>query len=149
MDIQQKNELVTTIARKENKSFFEVDAGYILGYHKRLKIDQLTLISDDVIVNGFVATNGHTYRTNRDDQINIIGKAIQLIFKPEITSVPHKTEDSGYVVLTRDEWIENVFSQGLSHKEKALHKYNTLKMKVEAATTEEEILLLNWEETTL
>lgn len=145
MTLDEKNELVSTIARKEGKSYFEITEEYILAYHKRLKIESMTVVSDETIVKGFTSSNGHIYRTNRDDQINMIGKALQLTIDPTVETVPYKSEDAGYMVMSKEDWISDVFMEGLNHKEKTLHKYNTLKANVEAATTEADLLLISWD----
>ena len=145
MPMEEKNDLVTIIAKKMGLSYFEVDENYILDYHKNLKAEEYSVLSDETIVGGFTSTNGHIYRTNRDDQMNMIGKALQLTLDSTLTTVNWKTEDAGYISLDRDAWIEEVFKEGLAHKERTLYKYNTLKYQVALAKTEVELLAIKWD----
>ena len=145
MTLEEKNDLVSVIARKENKSYFEIDEDFILNYHKNLKKDVFSEISDETIVNGFVSSNGYSYRTNRDDQLNMIGKALQLVLKPDIPSVSFRTNELGYIDHDRDEWIDKVYIEGLEHKENTLAKYNMLKYQTSLANTEPELLSVKWD----
>ena len=124
--MHEKNNLITIIANKENKMYYEVDEDYILDYHKRLKIEILSEACEETIINGFTASNGHRYRTNRDDQINMIGQKDMLMVDPSITTVEWKTEDAGYIIHTRDEWLE-VYKEAFNYKKTQLLKYNDLK----------------------
>lgn len=141
---QEKNNLITIIANKENKMYYEVDENYILNYHKRLKIGILSEACEETIIKGFIASNGHHYRTNRDDQINMIGQKDMLMTDPSITTVAWKTEDVGYIIHTREEWLQ-VYNEAFEHKKYQLLKYNDLKQQILNATTHEEILSINWE----
>lgn len=145
MTPEEKNNLIMTIARNQSKTFFEINEDYILDYHKQLKIDLFSEISDSEIVKGFTSSNGHIYRTNRDDQTNMLGKAIHILLDPTVTTVNWKTEDAGYIPLTRDEWISQVFGEGMRHKETILYKYNTLKLRIQDTTSEPELLAISWE----
>lgn len=142
--ISEKNQLISMLANNADKMYYEVTQDDVVNHHKQLKIDLLDDVSRTVIANGFLSTNGHTYRTNSDDRENMIGKAVQLILKPEIVSVQWKTEDVGYIEHTRDEWLTYVFLEGLTHKETNLFKYNTLKGQVSLATTDAEVLAITW-----
>jgi hypothetical protein len=142
--LADKNLLISTLANREGVTYSAITDSYILDHHKNLKTDILSDECEELIVNGFTATNGHKYRTNRDDQMNMIGKRIQLMLKPEIIEVNWKTEDVGYLKLTRDEWIR-MYDEAFAHKEATLFKYNTLKMQVQEATTDAEVLAVKWE----
>ncbi|MCB5366910.1 DUF4376 domain-containing protein [Collinsella aerofaciens] len=144
LDMIEKNQLVSQIAKKEGKMYYEITEDYILEYHKNLKIDVLSQMCNEAIINGFTASNGHTYRTNRDDQINMMGKKIELMEDASITTVAWKTEDVGYIDHTREEWLQ-VYKESFEHKETNLLKYNTLKQQVRDAQTHEEVLAVSWE----
>lgn len=146
MTTDEKNTLIALIGKRENKPYFEIDTPFILDYHKNLKIEAFSEISDLEIIEGFKSTNGSVYRMNRDDQMNMVGKALQLIFDPTITEVAWKTEDKGYVTHTADEWKTNVFTEALTHKEVTLHKYNVLKMQILAAVDHASLVDIKWEE---
>jgi hypothetical protein len=141
--LSDKNNLVALLANKEQLKYSDITDEYILNYHKQLKIDILSESCDEIIVGGFTATNGHHYRTNRDDQLNMVAKNVQLLHDETIVEVNWKTEDVGYVLHTRQEWL-TVYNEGVAHKETNLYKYNTLKAQVESATTHAEILLVAW-----
>ncbi|AYP68265.1 tail fiber protein [Bacillus phage vB_BcoS-136] len=140
---QEKNRLIATIASKDSKSYNEVSDEYLLEFHKKIKTHILSDTCDELIVGGFKSTNGNIYRTNRDDQLNFIGKMIQLMNDESIDKVMWKTENQGYVEHAREEWID-VFKEGLAHKEQTLFRYNTLKHLVKEAETDEEVVLVEW-----
>lgn len=142
--LQEKNNLISLLANREGLVYSDITDEYILNHHKNLKISILSDICDETITNGFTASNGHKYRTNRDDQINMIGKKIQLQDDPTITTVMWKTEDAGYIAHTREEWLQ-VYKEAHQHKEQNLFKYNTLKQQVMNAATHEEIVAITWE----
>jgi hypothetical protein len=111
---------------------------------KKDKIQEMSSVCEQKIIEGFLASNGHHYRTNRDDQLNMLGKKIDIQDNVNILTVYWKTEDVGYVTHTREEWLQ-MFKEACHHKELNLFKYNTLKMQVENATTDAEILAVNWD----
>lgn len=97
---------------------------------KASKIAEFKALCESTIEAGFTSSNGHTYRTNRDDQINMIGQKDDLS-DGTITVVPWNTEDAGYVNHTPDEWL-TVYSEAFNYKKKQLLYYNSLKEKVNA-----------------
>jgi uncharacterized protein YktA (UPF0223 family) len=141
--LSDKNTLIAFLANKEGLKYSDITDEYILDYHRQLKIDILSEKCDEIIVKGFVSANGHTYRTNRDDQLNMVAKNVQLLHDETILEVNWKTEDVGYVLHTRAEWLQ-VYNEGVVHKETNLYKYNTLKAQVASATTHAEILAVAW-----
>ena len=141
--LQDKNALVMYLANKEGLIYSAITDEYILNYHKQLKIDILSETCDSIIVEGFTATNGHHYRTNRDDQINMIAKNVQLLHDTTISEIMWKTEDAGYIKHTREEWLQ-VYNEGVTFKEQNLYKYNALKLQVANATTDAEVLAVAW-----
>lgn len=111
-----------------------------------MKIEILNRACETAIEAGFVSlVNSHTYRTNRDDQINFMGQKDDLDSDPTIEVVYWKTEDAGYLPHPREEWLA-IFKEGLAHKRSLLFKNNELKMKVLAAKTKEEVDAINWNE---
>ncbi|MFI8671833.1 hypothetical protein ACIGIJ_18440 [Bacillus paranthracis] len=146
MTMDEKNQLITTLARKEGTVLSRITDEYILNYHKKLKSAILSESCDNVIVTGFKSTNGHTYRMKGDDQINFIGQAHELIFfDKETETVPWLTEDADYVNHTRDEWLNNVYREAFMHKKAQLFKYSERKTKIAQATTHAEIVAINWD----
>jgi len=144
LDLMQKNTLITTLARRYKLVYSEVTEEYILKHAKKLKITLLDEKCDNAILLGFKASNGHTYRSNRDDQVNMIGQMLELQFSPEITEVAWKTEDAGYIVHPKDEWVV-VFKEALYHKRYQLFKYDVLRQKIELAKTHAELVSVSWE----
>lgn len=142
--LQEKNSLVAILANRENLVYSDVDEDYILTYHKLLKGQLLAETCEAAILKGFTATNGHFYRTNRDDQVNMIGQKDELNADPLIEVVPWKTEDAGYIVHTKEEWLK-VYQEAFAFKKTQLFKYNELKQKVAAATGHEELVAITWD----
>lgn len=147
MTMEDKNHLITTLARKEGTVLSYITDEYILNHHKKLKSAMLSEKCDEVIVAGFTSTNGHKYRMKNDDQINFIGQAHELIFfDKETETVPWLTEDADYVVHPREEWLNQVYREAFMHKKAQLFKYSERKMKIAKATTHAEIVAINWDE---
>ncbi|MGG3891994.1 hypothetical protein [Metabacillus fastidiosus] len=111
---------------------------------KAAKIDQLSYFCEQDILSGFTSTlNGHRYRTNRDDQTNLLGKFNQLMNDETIIKVMWKTEDVGYVEHTRDDWL-SIYYEALHSKETKLFKYDQLKKLVSSKTTNQEVDSVVW-----
>lgn len=144
-NISEKNALISELANRNGLMFHEVDNEYILNHHKKLKIELLKEQCETAIEKGFVASNGHTYRTNRDDQINMIGQKDELMADETINTVLWKTEDEGYIEHTRDEWL-NVYSEAFAFKKAQLLKYDSLKKLVNEAKTHEDIIAISWDD---
>jgi hypothetical protein len=142
--LQDKNNLITFIANKEQVTYSTITDEYVLDYHKKLKTDILSETCDELIVGGFTATNGNHYRTNRDDQLNFVAKNVQLLHNTSIQTIMWKTENKGYVEHTREEWLQ-VYDEALAHKETKLFKYNNLKFEVANAKTDAEVLAVSFE----
>lgn len=145
MSLQEKNQLVSVIANKDGKAYFEINEESILEYHQKLKIDELSLTCEETIIKGFVGSNGHTYRTNRDDQVNMIGQKDEITADPSITVVYWKTEDAGYIQHTKEEWLK-IYVEAFAYKKKQLFKYNTLKQTILSARSHDVIVETKWEE---
>lgn len=144
LSLKDKNSLIAILADREGLKYSEITDEYILNHHKRIKIDILSEKCDETIIGGFESTNGNIYRTNRDDQMNMIGKMVQLQIDTKIQSVMWKTENEGYLDHTREEWVNQVFLEALNFKEMNLFKYSTLKEQVANAKTDEEVLAVKF-----
>jgi hypothetical protein len=142
--VSEKNVLVSELANKEKVMFSEITPDYILNHHKQLKVKVLNEKCEAAIETGFVSSNGHSYRTNRDDQINMIGQKDELINDSSIETVMWKTEDADYVQHTKEEWM-TVYQEAFGHKKAQLFKYNELKRKIMAAASHGEVLANIWD----
>jgi hypothetical protein len=142
--VDEKNIFIQFLARRAAKPLTDITEESILVYHKEIKVYLVNQKCEDDIINGFTSTNGHVYRTNRDDQINMIGQKDELMDDPSIATVPWKTQDAGYVVHTREEWLTQVYVEAFQNKKIKLFKYNSIKEKIIAATTHDEIIALTW-----
>jgi hypothetical protein len=144
LTLKEKNDLIVVLANRNGLKYSDITDEYIFNHHKQIKIDILSETCDDVIIRGFTSTNGNVYRLNRDDQMNMMGKMIQLQMDEAIETIKWRTDNMGYVDHEREEWINQVFLEGLNFKEINLFKYNTLKADVANATTDEEILAVKF-----
>lgn len=115
----------------------------LLHLKKEDKILEFNKKCEETIEAGFTASNGHSYKTTRDAQINMIGQKDELMTDDSILEVKWKTEDVGYVTHTRDEWL-NIYKEALSHKKTQLFKYDDLKAQVNNCTTIEEVDSIAW-----
>ncbi|QFP93353.1 UNVERIFIED_ORG: hypothetical protein Xoosp15_88 [Xanthomonas phage Xoo-sp15] len=143
MQPNNQDSLISAIARKQGTTMWQVKPDDILKYHKDLKTSMMDEFSDVYIKLGFKSVNGHRYRLNENDQINFLGKKDWLRDHTEVTEVPWKTEDAGYVVHTREDWL-TVQAEAYTHKETQLFKYNDKVTAIAAATTHEEIVAVSW-----
>lgn len=145
LSLIQKNRLIMEISAKLKKPVMDIDESTILNHHKSLRIELLSTRCNNLIVEGFESSNGHTYRTDRDDQINMIGQKDMLHEDQTIEEVYWRTEDAGYLPHTREEWL-NVYKEAFRHKQEKIFKYNKLKSEVMNAETHSEILAIKWDE---
>jgi hypothetical protein len=112
---------------------------------KENKKEELNTKCEESILSGFISTNGHHYRTNRDDQTNMIGQKDELAEDLTITEVYWKAEELGYWIShTRDGWLNQVYGESFKHKKAQLTKCNDLKVKVDACLTVEDVELIVW-----
>lgn len=120
--------------------------GEELNTHRTAKIKELSEICEQKIIDGFVSSNGHTYRTNRDDQVNMIGQKDALTIDNTISTVYWRAEDVGsWIPHTREEWLI-VYNEAYHHKQSTLMRYNELKNKVLEEQNYDIITLVKWEE---
>jgi hypothetical protein len=145
LSIYEKNNIVVHLASEGGIGIETVTEEYVLNHHKKLKAEQLKEECEERILLGITASNGHVYRTNRDDQTNMLGRKEYLNDHPDAETVKWKTEDAGFVEHTREEWIK-VFYECMQNKEALIYKYDVLKKAVMDATTHEEVLNIGKEE---
>lgn len=147
LGLYAKNRILIMVAEKTGRgdAYNDLTHEDVLKYHKELKIRVFKSQCEEDIEKGFTASNGHFYRTNRDDQINMIGQKDALDSNPNITTILWKTEDVGYIEHTREEWL-NVYREAFKHKQDTLFKYNDLKLRVINATTNTEVTAIKWNE---
>lgn len=143
LSITEKNKLISLLADREGIPYSEITEQYLLDHHKLLKKAIVSTLCEEAILKGFTASNGHIYRTNRDDQINLIGQKIELDDFPDMATVVWKTEDVEYIVHTREEWL-TIYREAFAYKKKQLFKYNTMKAAIAKALTHQELVLLDW-----
>lgn len=123
----------------------ETEEDRVLEYVKSIKIAFFKKTCEEQIELGFTSSNGHFYRTNRDDQVNMIGQKDSLVDDPSITYVDWKTEDVGYIRHTKEQWMQ-VYNEAFAHKKEQLFKYEALKQRVLAAKNQDEVALVKWAE---
>ena len=145
MNVYEFNRTVEFYMSTLSMTSEQVDATFLLGKLKELKIEELRLLCESNIESGFTATNGHFYRMNRDDQLNMIGQKDFLQDNPEENVVYWKTEDAGYISHTREEWM-SIHSQAFLDKKEKLFKYDGLRTRVRNATTSDEVVSIFWDE---
>lgn len=140
-----RNDLYLYIARQQGILVTQINDEFMLNYFKDLKIQDFSNKCEEAILNGFVSpTTGHSYRTNRDDQLNLLGEYVFTHADETITEVYWKAEDLGTQVShTRDEFLVMV-KEAFKHKKDTLLKLNTLRAQVNACTSDAEILALSW-----
>ncbi|MGO5676936.1 DUF4376 domain-containing protein [Bacillus subtilis] len=131
--------MIVRIADKLGKLPYEITEDVILQHHKNLKNDLLSEACEEEIIKGFTASNGHVYRTNRDDQVNMIGQKGILDDTDSAEPIKWRTEDAGWIDHTKDEWLQ-VYKEAFDFKKSTLLKYASLKDQVNNATTHDEIV---------
>ncbi|MCS1350328.1 hypothetical protein [Mechercharimyces sp. CAU 1602] len=117
----------------------------LLEPEKVRKISSLNNRCESAILSGFTSeTTEHTYQFNTTDQINMTQQYTLLLGNPDISTVDWKTEDSGVVAHSRDEFI-SIVNEAEEHKRGKIEKYWRLKSKVQASTTREEVRSISWD----
>ncbi|RSL32677.1 hypothetical protein D7Z54_14605 [Salibacterium salarium] len=107
------------------------------------KINELSSKCRDVIINGFVASNGNGYRLTVEDQLNMQGQKSELDDDSAIEEVDWMTIDDVNVTHTRDGWL-TVYKEGFQHKNDSIFKNKRLRDEVRACTTKEEVEAVTW-----
>jgi hypothetical protein len=110
---------------------------------KANKLAELNNACQSTILDGFVATNGHTYQFDFKDQDNITQQMLFLVNDPTISSVQWKTVNAGVIVHTREEFLQ-MCKDADAHKRYNFGKYWTLEAQLKSAVTEVEIKSINW-----
>lgn len=126
-----------------NKTWIEGEPDKIKETAKKSKKLEMKSLCEQKILEGFTSSNGHIYRTNRDDQMNMNGQKDELQEYPDITTVYWKTEDMGYIPHTREEWCQ-VYLEAFNHKKSTLFKYDSLKIQIDLLEDVEEIKSFKW-----
>lgn len=140
---REKNELIAILANRNELPYSTITDEYVLDHHKNLRVEMMKQKCEEVILEGFTATNGNFYRTNRDDQINMIG---QKDFLSEVPTdvVYWKTENLGYISHTVEEWLD-IYKQAFAHKLEKLMKYDTIKTKIMQSEFHSDIIRITWD----
>lgn len=112
---------------------------------KKLKKREMKKFCEQKILEGFMSSDGHRYRTNRDDQMNMNGQRDELQVDDTITAVYWKTEDVGYIPHTREEWLV-VYKEAFQSKKLTLFRYDELKGEIDLLKTVEEVIDFEWYE---
>lgn len=140
----QKNELVSELAQKFNLAYTDITEEYIFNYHKKLKKELMSKVCSNAILTGYKSSNGHTYRTNQDDQLNMIAQKEYINSHPELETVKWKTLDAGYVEHPVEEWVQ-LYYEGFDYKMSILFKYEKIKKMVELAQNDFELTAIDWD----
>jgi chitodextrinase len=144
MDVAGKDYAASLVSQAKGKSIREVTEDDIINYHKEIKKAIFNDLCGQEIEAGFHShTNDHIYRTNRDDQINFIGQYLLLKEVDAIQQVFWKTEDSGQIPLTRDQFF-NIYKEALMHKNNTIQKYWYKKIEVDNCTSHEQLRNVLW-----
>ncbi|UPI12850.1 hypothetical protein [Bacillus phage SBSphiJ5] len=144
LSLSEKNDYIRLVASRKQKLINQVTDQDLLDYHKEFKIYVFQVTCDTEIAKGFTASNGHTYRTNREDQTNMLATKIQLSEDPTITEVYWLTQDVGYLMHTREEWLK-VYNEAFEHKKNLVYKNGELRRMIENASTDAEVVAIKWE----
>lgn len=143
LSISDKNTIISIVSNELGVEYTKVASKDILDYHKRIKVEYLAALCDQAIENGFTAYNGHLYRTNRDDQLNMLAQKTELADDQSSIDILWKTVDAGYISHTRDEWLD-MYKEAFEHKKKQLFKFNELKQAVLQAKIHDDIVAVVW-----
>ncbi|QZA70328.1 hypothetical protein 278BB001_177 [Bacillus phage 278BB001] len=144
LSLSEKNDYIRLVASRKQKLVNQVTDQDLLDYHKEFKIYVFQVTCDTEIAKGFTASNGHTYRTNREDQTNMLATKIQLSEDPTISEVYWLTQDSGYLMHTREELLK-VYNEAFEHKKNLVFKNGELRRMIENAATDAELVAIKWE----
>lgn len=136
---QMTKETIAKLYKKDSQNITEEE---IFEQCKLIKIQYFNEMCEEKILQGFKCSNGFFYRTNRDDQTNMIGQKDDLNNSSE-TVIYWKTEDAGYRPHTRDEWLM-MYQEAFNHKREKLFIYDSLKKEIQLAKSHEELLEITW-----
>ncbi|MEK1828986.1 hypothetical protein AAAC51_07505 [Priestia megaterium] len=136
--------MVAELAQKFNLAYTDITEGYIFTYHKKLKKELMSKVCSNAILTGYKSSNGHTYRTNQDDQLNMIAQKEYINSHPELETVKWKTQDAGYVEHPVEEWVK-LYYEGFDYKMGILFKYEKIKKMIELAQNDFELTAIDWD----
>jgi hypothetical protein len=145
VDNSGKDYIASLVAQDKGKRIRDISDDEVLQYHKDLVKQIFDTQCQIAIEAGFVSpTNNHIFRTNKDDQINIIGEYLLVKEDATITKVYWKTEDAGIVPIPRDDFMV-VFREALTHKNNVIQAFWMKKVEVDACTSHAQINAIQWD----
>ncbi|AYP68604.1 hypothetical protein EalM132_00092 [Exiguobacterium phage vB_EalM-132] len=139
----QYAKIVDFFMKEDNLKAEQITAEYLLQKVKDIKCKALKIKCEETIEGGFTSTNGNYYRTNRDDQLNMVGQKDYLKDFPDHL-VYWKTENAGYVAHEPADWLKHVYAEGFAHKQRTLFRYDYLKSVVNKATDSTQVIQVEW-----
>lgn len=135
--------LVLDLANNFGVTFNEVTMDMILTVHKTLKLAETEEIHQMEIEAGFVHPETlRMYDITIKKQVDMIGIRV-LLQTTDKKSVDIRTEDSGVVTHTRDEFID-LFEKVISYKDALDTKLIRLNEAIMTAKTTKDLLALDW-----
>ncbi|AGI12240.1 hypothetical protein BPS10C_243 [Bacillus phage BPS10C] len=143
LSYEHKNMLVLDLANNFGVTFNEVTMDMILTVHKTLKLAETEEIHQMEIEAGFVHPETlRMYDITIKKQVDMIGIRV-LLQTTDKKSVDIRTEDSGVVTHTRDEFID-LFEKVISYKDALDTKLIRLNEAIMTAKTTKDLLTLDW-----
>lgn len=143
LSYEHKNMLVLDLANNFGVTFNEVTMDMILTVHKTLKLAETEEIHQMEIEAGFVHPETlRMYDITIKKQVDMIGIRV-LLQTTDKKSVDIRTEDSGVVTHTRDEFID-LFEKVISYKYALDTKLIRLNEAIMTAKTTKDLLALDW-----
>lgn len=118
----------------------------ILAALKESKLVELDEKCNQVIMGGFSSSalgEQHTYQSMILDEIWFNSTINRFSVDPNFTSVNYKTIDAGYLLHTKEQFIQ-AFVDGHTFGDSQIMKLNTLKDQVNNATTVEDLEKITW-----
>lgn len=143
LSYEHKNMLVLDLANNFGVTFNEVTMDMILTVHKTLKLAETEEIHQMEIEAVFVHPETlRMYDITIKKQVDMIGIRV-LLQTTDKKSVDIRTEDSGVVTHTRDEFID-LFEKVISYKDALDTKLIRLNEAIMTAKTTKDLLALDW-----
>ena len=144
--VSDQNEFIIQLAKRLNLPLTDITRGFILDYHKTIKEQHFSNLAEEEIIKGFVSpTTGYTYRTNRDDQLNMLGQFVFAKEFPDMETIYWKVEEEGTQMPHSREDFLQIVMEGFEHKLNILTKLDQLRQQIREATSDEELVTINWE----
>jgi len=112
---------------------------------KQKKINELNNKCSDEIEKGMLCTtNNHFYRFNKDeDQSNFSAQLLEIIDGTAPDIIYWKTEDTGIVSITQDQF-KSIYRELGNNQKSLISKYWGLKLQLLNSATIEEVLSVVW-----